>query len=120
MPLLKFLYLFWLIFAFFLTGGLVECLRFLLVDLFLSTNYDMWTLSSLKVPECRGITYFWGFDQHPTKGDLQKSLFSVCEWVQILSSDGGCWCYRDRSIRVWLDPKDLNVAIEREHYPLPR
>ena len=37
-----------------------------LVDLFLSKNYNMWMLSSLKVPECRGITYFLRFDQHPT------------------------------------------------------
>ena len=33
-------------------------------------------------------------------------------------SYGGCWYYRDRSVRVWLDPKDLNVAIKREHHPL--
>ena len=26
---------------------------------------------------------------------------------------------RDRSIRVCLDPKDLNTAINRSHYPLP-
>ena len=29
-------------------------------------NYNMWMLSSLKVPESRGITYFLRFDQHPT------------------------------------------------------
>ena len=72
MPLLKFLCFFWLIFAFFLTGGLVGCLRFVLVDLFLSKNYNMWMLSSLKVPECRGITYFLRFEQHPTTARSSK------------------------------------------------
>ena len=46
-------------------------------------------LSSLKVPECRRITYFSRFKQHPTTAHLQKLPFSVCEWVQIRPSAGG-------------------------------
>lgn len=55
-----------------LTGGLVGCLRFLLVDLFFSNNYDMWMLSSLKVPECRSIAYPLRFQQYPTTARSSK------------------------------------------------
>ena len=37
------------------------------------------------------------------------------DWVSSLV----CVDKPDGSIRVCLDPKDLNVAIKREHYPLP-
>ena len=42
-------------------------------------------------------------------------LNEPADWVSSLV----CVDKPDGSIRVCLDPKDLNVAIEKEHYPLP-
>ena len=49
-------------------------------------------------------------------GILEKvPLNEPADWVSSLV----CVDKPDGSIRVCLDPKDLNVAIKREHYPLP-
>ncbi|XP_068720826.1 uncharacterized protein [Montipora capricornis] len=49
-------------------------------------------------------------------GILEKvPLNEPADWV----SSFVCVDKPDGSIRVCLDPKDLNVAIKREHYPLP-
>ena len=43
------------------------------------------------------------------------SLNEPADWVSSLV----CVDKPDGSIRVCLDPKDFNVTIKREHYPLP-
>ena len=70
-------------------------------------------LSSLKVPECRRITYFSRFEQHPTTAHLQKSLFSVCEWVQILPSVCGSrfGLRKNRKARILLMTATLNLKL---------
>ena len=55
-------------------------------------------------------------DRMVEAGILEKvPLNEPTDWVSSLV----CVDNPDGSIRVCLDPKDLNVAIKREHYPLP-
>ena len=55
-------------------------------------------------------------DRMVEAGILEKvPLNEPADWVSSLV----CVDKPDGSIRVCLDPKDLNVAIKREHYPLP-
>ncbi|PFX14203.1 Uncharacterized protein K02A2.6 [Stylophora pistillata] len=49
------------------------------------------------------------------KRNRESSRNEAADWVNSLV----CVDKLERSIRVCLDPEDLNVAIKREHYPLP-
>ena len=69
-----------------------------------------------RVPHSRRESLKKELDRMVEAGILEKvPLNEPADWVSSLV----CVNKPDGSIRVCVDPKDLNVAIKREHYPLP-
>ena len=68
------------------------------------------------VPHSKRVPLKKELDRMENVGIVEKvPLNEPADWVSSLV----CLDKPDGSIRVCLDPKDLNVAIKREHYPLP-
>ena len=44
---------------------------------------------------------------------------TVCDRVNSMDKFNGSGAKRNGSLRICLDPKDLNRAIQHHHYPLP-
>ena len=69
-----------------------------------------------RVPHSKRVPLKKELDRMENVGIVEKvPLNEPADWVSSLV----CVDKPDGSIRVCLDPKDLNVAIKREHYPLP-
>ena len=69
-----------------------------------------------RVPHSKRVPLKRELDRMENVGIVEKvPLNEPADWVSSLV----CVDKPDGSIRVCLDPKDLNVAIKREHYPLP-